>query len=157
VAPMADGGACTALARGEKGGFYSRLEAIGCSLCAKTVGSGYGRWHGKYGDVWEAACVGLRTNGGEAVHRPAIGRDTCGPGLLPRPHHLYVATVRKTPRTDRRLEAGLGVRAPGGGSARRDAFARDVARVARVGSFEIHLALFEPIFLQIFELKWSKR
>jgi hypothetical protein len=48
------------------------------------------------------------------------------------------------------------VRAPGGGSARRNGVARDVARVARFGSFEFHLALFEPIFLQIFELKWSK-
>jgi hypothetical protein len=44
-------------------------------------------------------------------------------------------------RTDRRSEADLGVRAPGG----------------RVGPFEFHLALFEPVFLQIFELKWSKR
>jgi hypothetical protein len=43
-----------------------------------------------------------------------------------------LATVRKTPRTDRRSEASLGVRASGGGSVR-----RDVARVARVGSFEI--------------------
>jgi hypothetical protein len=140
-----------------KGGIYSRLETVGRSLRAKTEGSGYGRWHDKYGDVWEAACVGLRTNGGEAVHRPVIGRDTRGASLLPRPHHPYLATVSKTPRTDRRSEAGLGVRAPGGGSSRRDSVTRDVARVARVGSFEIHLALFEPFFLQIFELKWSKR
>jgi hypothetical protein len=54
--------------------------------------------------------------------------------------------VRETPRTDRRSEADLGVRAPGGGSARRD----DVARSARL---KFHLALFEPIFLQIFELQ----
>jgi hypothetical protein len=52
---------------------------------------------------------------------------------------------------------GLCVRAPGGGSVRRDGVARDVARVARVDSFDFHLALFEPNFLQIFELKWSKR
>jgi hypothetical protein len=65
------------------------------------------------------------------VHRPAIGRDTRGTGLLPRPPHPYLATVRETPRTDRRSEAGLGVRAPGGGSARRDDIARDVARVVR--------------------------
>jgi hypothetical protein len=56
--------------------------------------------------------------------------------------------VRETPRTDRRSEAGLGVRAPGGGSARRD----DVARVARSARLKFRLALFEPIFLQIFEL-----
>jgi hypothetical protein len=34
-----------------------------------------------------------------------------------------------------------------GGSARRDGIVRDVARVARVGPFEFHLALFEPVFL----------
>jgi hypothetical protein len=38
--------------------------------------------------------------------------------------------------SDQRSEAGLGVRVPGGGSARRDGVARDVARVARVGPFE---------------------
>jgi hypothetical protein len=42
VAPMADGGACMALARGEKGGFYSRLEAVGRYLRAKTAGQGMG-------------------------------------------------------------------------------------------------------------------
>jgi hypothetical protein len=49
------------------------------------------------------------------------------------------------------------VRVPGGrfGAPRRRA--RDVARVARVGLFEFRLAQFETVFLQIFELKWSKR
>jgi hypothetical protein len=103
------------------------------SLRAKGTKSWHGPRHGKYGDVWAAAGAGLRANGGEAVHRLAIGRDTRGTGLLPRPHHPYLAIVRKTPRTDRRSEAGLDVRAPGGGSVRRD----DVARVARVGSVEI--------------------
>jgi hypothetical protein len=91
------------------------------------------------------------------VRWPAIERDTRGAGLLPIPRHPYLATVSKTPHTDRRSEAGLGIRAPGGGSARRDGVARDVALVVRVGSFEFRLALFEPIFLQIFELEWSKR
>jgi hypothetical protein len=103
---------------GKKGGFYSRLKAVGRSLRAKTVGSGYGRWHGKYGDVWAVACVGLRANGGEAVRRPAVERDTRGTSLLPRPRHPYLATMSKTPRTDRRSEAGLGVRAPGHRAAR---------------------------------------
>jgi hypothetical protein len=48
------------------------------------------------------------------------------------------------------------VRVPGGGSARRDGVARDVARVARVGPFEFFLARFETVFLQIFELKCYK-
>jgi hypothetical protein len=61
--------------------------------------------------------------------------------------------VRETPRTDRRSEAGLGVRAPGGGSARRDDVARNVARMARSARLKFRLALFEPIFLQIFELQ----
>jgi hypothetical protein len=61
--------------------------------------------------------------------------------------------VRKTPRTDRRSEAGLGVRAPGSGLARRDDGVRDVARVARSARLKFRLALFEPIFLQIFELQ----
>jgi hypothetical protein len=56
--------------------------------------------------------------------------------------------VSKTPRTDRRSEAGLGVRVRAAG--RR---AATTSRGARVSSFEFHLALFEPIFLQIFELK----
>jgi hypothetical protein len=104
-----------------------------------------------------AVCVGLRANGGEAVRRPAVERGTHGAGLLPRLRHPYLATVTKTPRTDRRSEEGLGVRAPGGGSVHRDGVARDVARVARVGPFEFRLALFELVFLQFFELKWSKR
>jgi hypothetical protein len=61
--------------------------------------------------------------------------------------------VRETPRTNRRSEAGLGVRAPGGGSARRDDVARNVARMARSARLKFRLALFEPIFLQIFELQ----
>jgi hypothetical protein len=55
--------------------------------------------------------------------------------------------VRETPRTDRRSEAGLGVRAPGGGLACRN----DVARGA-VGSFEILFSSVRTHFLQIFEL-----
>jgi hypothetical protein len=106
-------------------------------LHTKGTKSWHGPRHGKYVDIWAAAGAGLRANGGDAVHRPAIGRDTRGTILLPRPPHPYFATVRKTPRTDRRSEAGLDVRAPGGGSARRNDVARDVARVARVGSFEI--------------------
>jgi hypothetical protein len=115
----------------------SRNAVREVSLRAKGTKSWHGPRHGKYGDVWAAAGAGLRANGGEAVHRPAIGRDTRGTGLLPRPHHPHLATVRKTPRTDWRSEAGLGVRAPGGGSARRDDVARDVARVVRVVSFVI--------------------
>jgi hypothetical protein len=60
--------------------------------------------------------------------------------------------VRETPRTDRRSEAGLGLHAPGGGLARRDDGARDVACVAQSARLKFHLALFEPIFIQIFEL-----
>jgi hypothetical protein len=45
------------------------------------------------------------------------------------------------------------MRAPGGGLARRDDVARDVARVARSARLKFRLALFEPIFLQIFELQ----
>jgi hypothetical protein len=45
------------------------------------------------------------------------------------------------------------VRAPGGGLARRDNVVRDVARVARSARLKFRLALFEPIFLQIFELQ----
>jgi hypothetical protein len=77
-----------------------------------------------------------RANGGEAEHRPAVGRDTRGTGLLPRPPHPYLATVRETPRTDRRSEAGLGMCAPGGGLARRDDVSRRRARGA-ISSFEI--------------------
>jgi hypothetical protein len=40
------------------------------------------------------------------------------------------------------------MRAPGGGLACRD----DVARAARSARLKFRLALFEPIFLQIFEL-----
>jgi hypothetical protein len=49
------------------------------------------------------------------------------------------------------------VRAPGGSSVRRDGVALDVARVVRVDPVEFRLARFETVFLQIFELKWSKR
>jgi hypothetical protein len=49
------------------------------------------------------------------------------------------------------------VRASGGGSVRRDGVARDVTRVVRVDPVEFRLARFETVFLEIFELKSSKR
>jgi hypothetical protein len=45
------------------------------------------------------------------------------------------------------------VHASGGGLARRDDVARDVMRMARSARLKFRLALFEPIFLQIFELQ----
>jgi hypothetical protein len=36
------------------------------------------------------------------------------PAYCLRPRHPYLATVNKTPRTDRRSEGDLGVHAPGG-------------------------------------------
>jgi hypothetical protein len=37
----------------------------------------------KYGEVWAAACDGLRANDEEAVRRPAVERGTRSAGLLP--------------------------------------------------------------------------
>jgi hypothetical protein len=61
---------------------------------------------------------------------------------------------------DQRTEAGIGVRVQRDRGAGRCAPPASpvTSRVwARLAQFEIHLALFEQVFLQIFELKWSKR
>jgi hypothetical protein len=80
----------------------------------------YGR-RGAQASVPMAArrCTGQRLGGTRVA--PAYCLD----------HHTRTLPQCETPRTDRRSEAGLGVRAPGGGSARRDDIARDVARVVR--------------------------
>jgi hypothetical protein len=81
---MADGGACL-LSREEKrgGAFIAGLRRLGVPCMPRPRGRAMGGGTAKYGEVMEAACDGLRANGGEAVRRPAVERGTCGAGLLP--------------------------------------------------------------------------
>jgi hypothetical protein len=61
---------------------------------------------------------------------------------------------------DQRTETDLSVRVQRDRGAGRCAppASRATSRAwARLAQFKIHLALFEQVFLQIFELKWSKR
>jgi hypothetical protein len=117
AATMADGGACLCSREEKRGKLYRRLEAVGRSLRTKAAGSGYGQWHGQ---VRRGMGSGVRRplgqwrRGGEAVRRPAVERGTRGTDLCLRPRHPYLATVTKTPRTDRRSEGDLSVRAPVG-------------------------------------------
>jgi hypothetical protein len=55
-----------------------------------------------------------------------------------RPRHSYLATVTKTPRTDRRSEGWARRARKAGESARRDGVARDVARVAGSARFNLN-------------------
>jgi hypothetical protein len=144
---MADGGACTALEREDREAFIADLMRFGIHCSPRPRGQDMG------GGTASTVMYGRRrvSASGPMAARRCAGQRLRGTRVAP----SYC--LDRVTRTDWRSEAGLGVCAPGGGSARRDGVTRDVARVAWVGLFEFRLALFEPIFLQIFELKWSKR
>jgi hypothetical protein len=140
-----------ARARRRGGHLSSRAQGgEGSFLRAKGTKSWHGPRHGKYGDVWAAAGANLRANGGEAVHRPAIGRATHGTGLLPRPitRILPQCAIHPARTGGRRRASACALRASG----RRATTTSHAASRAWRGSarLKFHLALFEPIFLPIF-------
>jgi hypothetical protein len=72
-----------ARARRKGGSFIVNSRRLGIPCASRPLGQGMGGGTAKYGEVWAAACDGLRANGGEAVRRPAVERGTRGAGLLP--------------------------------------------------------------------------
>jgi hypothetical protein len=108
---------------------------LGVPCAPRPRGQGMGGGTAEYGEIWAAACNGVRANGAEALPLSTawglcawqLGR---GPGGSVRrqwvPSHV-----------DRRALAGLGVWARGnrgGASVRVRDGARDVTRVGAVGS-----------------------
>jgi hypothetical protein len=89
----------------------------------------------EYGEVWAAACDGVRANGGEAV--PPSSVWGLGAWQLGRGPEGSVRRQWVPPRAYRQALAGLGVRARGnrgGTSVHVRGAARDVARVGAVSS-----------------------
>jgi hypothetical protein len=139
------------VARGGKLGSIYKCSCLGEGVTTNTHVS-HGLRHGHRG---AARRGGVRRR----RHRPG-GAGRCGRpvrvGCVARGEWAWMAVRKGGPRRiDQRAKAGLGVRV------RRD---RDAGRCvtpasrawARPALSKFRLALFEPVFLQIFEQKWSK-
>jgi hypothetical protein len=118
---------------------YLGARRLGVPCAPRPRGQGMGGGTAEYGEVWAAACNGVRANGGEAVPPSSVWQPERGP-------RRSVRRKWVPPRADRRALAGLACGPGGTVAARRCACAvlRATSRAwARSAQFEIRLAMFD--------------